>query len=178
MLWLCLESVSHRCPEISLDMSKSWAVVHFSKWVGQSKFYAFQKRAAFSSNLNKQDTKKSQNDTSHYSDEKHHGAELTTIRVMLSTRVSLARTTPWTALPVLAWPEDTLWARFRWLSPPVDSWCVSEVTLYQSSAQNNECHVEMRQNIIACIVRPRQNITASLSSLATHPKKPKHCLYG
>lgn len=79
--------------------------------LGQSMFYAFQKRATFSSNLNKQDTIKSQNDTSHYSDEKHCGAELTTTRVMLSTKVPLVRTTPWTALPVLAWPEDNLWAR-------------------------------------------------------------------
>lgn len=165
MVWLCLENVSHRCPEIILDVPKSWAVAYFSKWVGQSKFYAFQKRAAFSSILNKQETIKSQNDTSHYSDEKQRGPELTTTRVMLSTRVSLVRTTPCTALPVLAWPEDTLWARFGGLSPPVDSWRVSEVTLYQSSAQNNECHVKMRQNIRACIVRPRQNITACIVRL-------------
>lgn len=83
------------------------------------------------------------NATSHYSHKKHCGAALTTTRVMLSGRVSMVSPPPRTALLILAWPEDDRWALWRWLSPPVDSSCCCEITLYQLSVQNNEYQVSM-----------------------------------
>lgn len=84
------------------------------------------------------------------------------MRVMLSGRVLMVSPPPKTALFIRAWPEDDLWARWGWLSPPVDSSCCCEITLYQLSVQNNKYQVrklscslwDVMIEALACFSKP------------------------
>lgn len=71
--------------------------------------------------------------SNHCSHKKHCGAALTTTRVMLSGRVLIVIFPPRTALLILVWPDDSLWAP----SSAVDSACWGVIMPYQSSAENH-----------------------------------------